>query len=442
MDSRDWLFTEEFLRDSASSREGMTYEKENDLRSKTVWFIEDLGKQIQKINRRVISCACVFFHRYYVFHSFQGYNRFTVALACLLLASKVEECPTKLREIVNTYYLLRRKPFSEADVKEMHKQILICERLLLCTLNFDLNVPLPHSDILKTLKDYKNHMPGVSRDDREQLAQTCVNFLNDSYRTTLCLRYSPNQIVIGAFFLSLVKMKVSPSNDDTWFDVFADDIEKDSLKCIAQTIVDIYKDDNVLKLEVQKHVGSRVSETRKEVGQSVAMHSSSSSSSSSSNSITAEVQTREDGMIETKEYTQEDEWNDGRSKGSCIKVTYKGATLESQQYFDSIKNRPVLPYGIPPAPPLLPSSNQSTPVFPYPQNESPATFSDFDVKQNGDQTPQFPVLMNVTSDTPEFPSLPGTPATHNMNSMIGGIHGLENMSHDLEVRPMKRTKIV
>lgn len=448
MTSEEWIFTETFLRQSASRQDGISFEKENNLRSKTIWFLEDVGKQFnQKINRKVISCACTFFHRYYAFHSFQAYNRFNLALACLLLASKVEECPMKLKDIVSTYNILKRSSPTEAELKEMHKQILICERLLLCTLNFNLNIVLPYQTCIDKIKEYKNYLAGVTRDDREQMLQTCINFINDSYRTTLCLKYSSAQIAMGAFYLTTLKMNISPNNNvvkskdtmetETWFDVLVQDIDEKDLKNITKTIADMYGDDiPAVKIKIDKVSNSAEIENGKERANEDENYRKRSGSMEESHSKTAEE-------------NFEDEGNEG-GKFSTVKVTYKGTTLASQEYLDSIK-RQSRPATFPPhaiSLPLPPSSNStlsssSTPVFAGPLGESPATFSD--QGHGGDETPQFPVYVPMPSDTPEFPSMPGTPsAGQGGHGMLNthGVHGVDNLVHELEGHPMKRTRIV
>jgi cyclin T len=43
-----------------------------------------------------IATAIVFFHRFFVVHSFKHYDRWILATACLFLAGKVEETPKKV----------------------------------------------------------------------------------------------------------------------------------------------------------------------------------------------------------------------------------------------------------------------------------------------------------------------------------------------------------
>lgn len=100
--SNEWLFSEKLLRDSCQ----LPWEKQMEILFKTIWFLEDIGKYL-KCNRRIVSTASVYFHRFFVFHSFYTNDRFDVALACLFLASKVEEWPVKLDILISARFSLR-----------------------------------------------------------------------------------------------------------------------------------------------------------------------------------------------------------------------------------------------------------------------------------------------------------------------------------------------
>ena len=67
-----------------------------------------------------------------------------MATTCLFLASKVEESPKKLRDvIVETYkvqHTTHQGPESDQDLCKLKDQVLICERELLRVLGFDLSV--------------------------------------------------------------------------------------------------------------------------------------------------------------------------------------------------------------------------------------------------------------------------------------------------------------
>ncbi len=97
-------------------------------------------------------------------------------MACLFLASKAEEMPIKIRDIVYLYYKLKR-PFEPAtemvvlyclylcfiltvfvsqESKDMQRNVLLAERILLQTLNFDLNVAHPMLYCLMKLREFKS----------------------------------------------------------------------------------------------------------------------------------------------------------------------------------------------------------------------------------------------------------------------------------------------
>ena len=72
----DWIFPEGFpTSDKTPSRkDGISAEDENKWRMKTILFIEQLAKEL-RLNRIVVSTACVLFHRFFAFQSFKDQNR-------------------------------------------------------------------------------------------------------------------------------------------------------------------------------------------------------------------------------------------------------------------------------------------------------------------------------------------------------------------------------
>jgi hypothetical protein len=84
-----------------------------------------------------------------------------VATTCLFLASKVEESPKKLRDvIVETYkvqHTTHQGPESDQDLSKLREQVLICERELLRVLGFDLSVE--HAYRCVPLPPHVPHVP-------------------------------------------------------------------------------------------------------------------------------------------------------------------------------------------------------------------------------------------------------------------------------------------
>jgi cyclin T len=143
-----------------------------------------------------ISTALMYMHRFYARKSFQEYDRFIVACTCLLLGGKVEETPKKLKDVLTEAYKVRYQ-VSAADAPdsdsrkyhELKEQVLVAERILLQTLGFELQLDHPYRDLLAYVRSV-----AMSRD----FAALAWNFVNDSYRTTICLQYDHKTIAAAA----------------------------------------------------------------------------------------------------------------------------------------------------------------------------------------------------------------------------------------------------
>ena len=81
----------------------------------------------------------VFYHRFFAFKSYEDHDRFNIATTALFLASKVEETPRKLKDVVVEAYKSQHKgkPVPEPESRQLHEikeKVLIAERQLLQTL--------------------------------------------------------------------------------------------------------------------------------------------------------------------------------------------------------------------------------------------------------------------------------------------------------------------
>jgi len=258
--SQDWIFGKEFLEDPTQARFVKCGIKESKIyQKKTIMFMEDLGAEM-KCEKVVVATACVFFHRYYLFHSFKSHNRFNMAVASLFLASKTEEMLIKLRDIIMGYFRVRNPSHvpSEMEFKDMQKNVLLSERMLLQCLGFDMTVSHPHNPLLQKLRELKNYIP---EDKRKEMYETAIAFITDSYRTTLCLQYPPNQILYGGIMMAAIQLSLQPVSsgnkvtlEQSWFDILERerDIDEASMKNICFQLMDLYdEEDNSLKCAIK-----------------------------------------------------------------------------------------------------------------------------------------------------------------------------------------------
>lgn len=166
----------------------------------TCAFIQDCGKAL-RLPQLSIATALAFYHKFYRVNSYKDYDRFNIAATCLFLASKVEESPKKLKDVVLETMRAEKKAagekLNEADSKELLERkdkVLVTERILLQTLNFNLSLEHPYKPLLAYVR-----ATGGTR----SLAQVAWNYINDSLRTTICLDFEPRAVAAAVFALAV-----------------------------------------------------------------------------------------------------------------------------------------------------------------------------------------------------------------------------------------------
>lgn len=222
----EWVFTDEELSESPSRKDGLSLEEEKECHLKTCTFIEEVTEKLN-VSRLTMATAQVFFHRFFVRQSFKAHDRFLVASACIFLASKVEEIPRPLKNVVGAYLKLRKGV--EMDLKspefiKTKEKIVDIERILLHTVAFDLMVEHPYPFISKWVSDVLQKLPsGSSAQEKEtkrkRLMQFAWNFVNDNLRTMACLRFEPKDMAAAAVYLACVYDKAL-ADTDRWWEVF------------------------------------------------------------------------------------------------------------------------------------------------------------------------------------------------------------------------------
>lgn len=204
--SKDWLFSRADLENSASRKDG-TYssvEKEDLTRARCIHFLKEITELLQVKSMFIFSTATVYFHRFFLFHSFNQHDRFVVAAVCLILACKSEDASKSIERVVaakmfawerfrgsslepggdragdpsgakellsdgaskpvpaakgksamETFYVKTMKESKEA-VLRAKDEFVAAERLLVHTLCFDLHVSHPHIAVADHLKKMKS----------------------------------------------------------------------------------------------------------------------------------------------------------------------------------------------------------------------------------------------------------------------------------------------
>ncbi|KAJ2950858.1 hypothetical protein O0L34_g5217 [Tuta absoluta] len=236
-----WYYDKKDLQNTPSFRDGISNDTENRYRKEGARFIIDTGSKMD-LGYNTVATGVVYFHRFYMFHSFKTFPRYITACCCLFLAGKVEETPKKCKDIIKVAKgLLTDQKFGTfgEDPKE---EVMTLERILLQTIKFDLQVEHPYGYLLKYAKCLKG-----DKGKLQKMVQMAWTFVNDSLCTTLCLQWEPEVIAVALMFLAgkLSKFEVVDWNGrmpkhTAWWDMFVEDITMDLLEDICHQVLDLY----------------------------------------------------------------------------------------------------------------------------------------------------------------------------------------------------------
>ncbi|KAI8839887.1 cyclin-like protein [Chytridium lagenaria] len=229
---RNTVVSAERLLLTPSNKDGIDRDVETELRMFGTGLIASMGILL-RLPQTTIATAQVLLHRYYFAASFKGNRIRDVVLGALFLASKVEECPRKIRDIVNM-------------VDECKEAMIGTELRILCLLGFNVHVQHPHGYMISYLKGLgylhsrSNVLtPGSSLNENKELSQTAWNYLNDSARTILCVCFQPHVIAAASVHLATRKSGIPLPSSPPWWELF--DTHEDDLHVVSSFILSLYE---------------------------------------------------------------------------------------------------------------------------------------------------------------------------------------------------------
>uniref|UniRef100_A0A0E0JZD0 Cyclin-like domain-containing protein n=1 Tax=Oryza punctata TaxID=4537 RepID=A0A0E0JZD0_ORYPU len=139
-----WYFTrEELEKFSPSRKDGITEIMESEIRQLYCSFIRDVGIRL-KLPQMTIATAIMFCHRFYLHQSLAKNGWQTIATVCIFLASKVEDTPCPLDQVIRVAYgiMYRRDPATARRIHQKYKPQYIAAGSLYLAAKFQ-NVKLP-----------------------------------------------------------------------------------------------------------------------------------------------------------------------------------------------------------------------------------------------------------------------------------------------------------
>lgn len=166
----------------------------------TMWLAQKIFKCAQlsktKLRSRVAATAVTYMKRFYIKNAFVDFNPLAVAPACILLASKVEECLEWPGQILESWrQTVGTKDKRWGDTKEA---IIEAEVDLLLSLGGSLLVHHPYRPLELFLKDATAE---------QQCLGNAWSLVNDSFIFDVGLTYPPHIIALACMHMASVMVE-------------------------------------------------------------------------------------------------------------------------------------------------------------------------------------------------------------------------------------------
>lgn len=157
-----------------------------------------------------------------------------IGMGALYLASKLEECPLRIRDLINIYDLLLQRTshtLSSSNTKDAFKYapmsyfgntfydlkdaLVVAEMQILKRLGFNVHVLLPYGTLI-------NYLRVLGLTSRKDACAKAWGYLNDALQTPVYALYAVPTIVSAAILLASRQLDISlPSTPPhCWWDLF------------------------------------------------------------------------------------------------------------------------------------------------------------------------------------------------------------------------------
>ncbi|XP_073978378.1 cyclin-L2 isoform X2 [Rhodnius prolixus] len=246
------LLPDDKLVNTPSRLDGMEPDTETDLRVLGCELIQTAGILL-KLPQVAMATGQVLFQRFYYSKSFVRHSMDTTAMACVCLASKIEEALRRIRDVVNVFHHIRQvnaqKPITPMVLDQhyiaLKTQVIKAERRVLKELGFCVHVKHPHKLIVMYLQ-----VLGFERN--KNFMQLSWNYMNDALRSDVFMRYDPETVACACIYLSARYMGICLPKQPAWYELFK--VSETQILDVCRRILLLYKRAKVNADELEKKV--------------------------------------------------------------------------------------------------------------------------------------------------------------------------------------------
>ncbi|KAI0306778.1 cyclin-like protein [Multifurca ochricompacta] len=249
------------IQSTPSVQDGVPHNIEEDLRAYGCKLIHQAGILLNQ-KQVAVATAQILLQRFFYLSSLKQFGVADIGMGALYLSSKLEECPVRMRDLINVYDLLLQRAAhsaslvlsvnSSAEFKyspmsyfgntfyDLKESLVVSEMQILKRLGFDVQVVLPYG----TLVNYMRLLGLTSRNEAMSMAW---GYLNDALQTPVYVLYAVPTVVSAAILLTTRRLGISlPSSPEScWWELF--DVEWEDLWSVCGYIMRLYRERTTLE---------------------------------------------------------------------------------------------------------------------------------------------------------------------------------------------------
>ncbi|TNY18751.1 cyclin-like protein [Rhodotorula diobovata] len=240
---------------SPSALDGIPQELERDLRAYGALLVQQAGIML-KASQVVMATAQVLFQRFWFVTSLKHFGIRDVGMGALFLASKLEEAPLRIRDIVNCFSYLdalvaycSSPPYPPASTFEAYAPMdyfatefydrkdamVIAEMQILKRLAFQTQCGLPYGHLV-------NYLQVLELAGENDLVRRCWGFCNDLLQTAAPALYPQGTLALASIYLATrlstppIALPLEPVPWWTHFDTTEDEVVD-----VAEMLLRLYR---------------------------------------------------------------------------------------------------------------------------------------------------------------------------------------------------------
>ncbi|KAF8810170.1 cyclin-like protein [Phlegmacium glaucopus] len=234
-----------------SREDGIPEDLEEDLRAYGCKLIHQAGILLKQ-KQVAVAAAQILFQRFWFVTSMKQFGVGDVGMGALYLASKLEECPLRMRDLINVYDLLLQRATHSLSSKaaeafhyhpmsyfgstfyDLKDALVVAEMQILKRLGFNVHVVLPYGTLI-------NYLRVLDLTNREDACTRAWGYLNDAHQTPVYALYQIPTIVCAAILLATRHLNIPlPSQPPVcWWELF--DARWEDVWSISGYIMRLYR---------------------------------------------------------------------------------------------------------------------------------------------------------------------------------------------------------